>query len=39
MINILIVEDEIPISNLIKLNLNMANYQSKQGYNGEEALN
>jgi two-component system alkaline phosphatase synthesis response regulator PhoP len=38
MINILIVEDEIPISNLIKLNLNMANYQSKAAYNGEDAL-
>lgn len=39
MINILIVEDELPISNLIKLNLNMGKYASKQAYNGEEALN
>ena len=38
MINILIVEDDIPISNLIRLNLNMANYESKQCYDGEEAL-
>lgn len=38
MINILIVEDELPISNLIKLNLNMAQYASNQAYNGEEAL-
>ncbi|AQR94615.1 hypothetical protein CLSAP_19280 [Clostridium saccharoperbutylacetonicum] len=26
MINILIVEDDLPISNLIKLNLNIINY-------------
>jgi DNA-binding response OmpR family regulator len=26
MINILIVEDDLPISNLIKLNLNITNY-------------
>lgn len=39
MINILIVEDDLPISNLIRLNLNMANYKSKAAYNGEEALN
>ena len=38
MINILIVEDDIPISNLIKLNLNVANYGCKQVYDGEEAL-
>lgn len=38
MINILIVEDDIAISNLIRLNLNMASYESKQCYDGEEAL-
>jgi DNA-binding response OmpR family regulator len=38
MIKILVVEDELPISNLIKLNLNMANYQCKTAFNGEEAL-
>lgn len=38
MIKILVVEDEIPISNLIKLNLNMANYECKTAFNGEEAL-
>lgn len=38
MINILIVEDELPISNLIKLNLDMGQYKSKQAFNGEEAL-
>lgn len=38
MINILIIEDDLPISNLIRLNLNMANYQSKAVYNGEDAL-
>jgi DNA-binding response OmpR family regulator len=39
MIKILVVEDEVPISNLIKLNLNMANYECKQCYDGQEALN
>ncbi|AZV56927.1 response regulator transcription factor [Clostridium sp. AWRP] len=39
MIKILVVEDELPISNLIKLNLNMANYECKTAFNGEEALN
>lgn len=39
MIKILIVEDDAAISNLIKLNLNMAKYESKQAYDGEEALN
>lgn len=39
MIKILIVEDDAAISNLIKLNLNMAKYESKQVYDGEEALN
>lgn len=38
MINILVVEDDLPISNLIKLNLNMASYESKAAYNGEDAL-
>jgi two-component system alkaline phosphatase synthesis response regulator PhoP len=38
MIKILVVEDDVPISNLIKLNLNMANYESEAAYNGEEAL-
>jgi two-component system, OmpR family, alkaline phosphatase synthesis response regulator PhoP len=38
MIKILIVEDEILISNLIQLNLNMANYASEAVFNGEEAL-
>lgn len=36
---ILIVEDEVAISNLIKLNLNIAGYDSKQAYDGEEAIN
>lgn len=39
MIKILIVEDDAAISNLIKLNLNMAKYESEQAYDGEEALN
>ncbi|NMM62601.1 response regulator transcription factor [Clostridium sp. P21] len=38
MIKILVVEDEVPIANLIKLNLNMANYECKTALNGEEAL-
>lgn len=38
MIKILIVEDEVPISNLIQLNLNMANYASKAVFDGEEVL-
>jgi two-component system, OmpR family, alkaline phosphatase synthesis response regulator PhoP len=38
-IKILIVEDEIPISNLIKLNLNISNYESEAVFNGEDALN
>lgn len=38
MIKILIVEDDAAISNLIELNLNMAKYESKQAYDGEEAL-
>lgn len=38
MIKILIVEDDLPISNLIKLNLNMANYESSVAFDGDEAL-
>lgn len=38
MVNILIVEDDLPISNLIKLNLNMANYQCEVAFDGEGAL-
>ena len=38
MINILVVEDDEPISNLIKLNLNMANYKCRQCYDGKKAL-
>ncbi|MCD2347906.1 response regulator transcription factor [Clostridium guangxiense] len=38
MVKILIVEDDISISDLIKLNLNMANYESRQAYDGEDAL-
>lgn len=38
MINILIVEDEVSISNLIKINLDVAGYKTKQAYDGEEAL-
>ncbi|KHD36248.1 response regulator [Clostridium acetobutylicum] len=39
LINILIIEDDAAISNLIKLNLNMAGYISEAVYNGEAALN
>ncbi len=35
---VLIVEDDVSISDLIKLNLNMMNYQVRQVYDGEEAL-
>ncbi|WP_297421025.1 response regulator transcription factor [Clostridium sp.] len=38
-INILIVEDDEAISNLIKINLNMAGYKSIQIFDGLEALN
>ena len=38
MIKILIVEDDVPISNLIKLNLKLANYNCEVVYNGAEAL-
>lgn len=36
---ILIIEDDLAISNLIKLNLNIANYETIQSYDGSEALN
>ncbi len=36
---ILIVEDDLGISNLIKLNLNIANYETKEVYDGLEAIN
>lgn len=35
---ILIVEDDVTISNLIKLNLSMLNYETRQAYDGQEAL-
>ncbi len=35
---ILIVEDDIAISDLIKLNLRMVNYETRQVFNGKEAL-
>lgn len=35
---ILIVEDDITISDIIKLNLNMVNYDVEQVYDGEKAL-
>lgn len=38
MVKILVVEDDVAISDLIKLNLNIANYETKQCYDGEEAL-
>ncbi|WP_330400327.1 response regulator transcription factor [Tepidibacter mesophilus] len=36
--NILIIEDETSISNLIKINLDVAGYNTKQAYDGLEAL-
>lgn len=36
---ILVVEDDVAISDLVKLNLSIANYEVKQCYDGEEALN
>ncbi|MFI8716196.1 response regulator [Brevibacillus brevis] len=39
MIKILVVEDDIAVANLIKLNLNTANYESTVVFDGEEALN
>ncbi|MGG7177576.1 response regulator transcription factor [Clostridium paraputrificum] len=39
MIKVLVVEDDLPISNLIKLNLNMSGYECVRAFNGEEALN
>lgn len=38
MIKILVVEDDVPIANLIKLNLNTVNYESSLVSNGEDAL-
>lgn len=38
MATILIVEDERPINDLIKMNLNLVGYQCVQVYNGEEAI-
>lgn len=35
---VLIVEDDSTISDLIKLNLKMVNYETKQAYNGIQAL-
>ncbi len=35
---ILIIEDDPAISDLIRLNLNVAGYESRQAYNGNEAL-
>lgn len=35
---ILIVEDDVTISNLIRLNLSMMNYETRQAYDGQEAL-
>jgi len=39
MIKILVVEDDLPISKLIMLNLNMAGYECVTVFNGEDALN
>lgn len=39
MVKILVVEDDVAISDLIKLNLSIANYETKQCYDGEEAIN
>ncbi|WP_026895653.1 response regulator transcription factor [Clostridiisalibacter paucivorans] len=36
---ILIVEDEFAIANLIEINLNIANYETKKAYDGLEAYN
>lgn len=38
MTKILIIEDEIPISDLIKLNLEMAGFETEQAMDGEEGL-
>lgn len=38
-ISILVVEDDGAISNLIKINLNMAGYESRQVFDGMEAFN
>ncbi|EGW41583.1 response regulator transcription factor [Desulfosporosinus sp. OT] len=39
MIKILIIEDDVPIANLIQLNLNTAQYESSIVLNGEDAFN
>ncbi|MTI67971.1 MAG: response regulator transcription factor [Firmicutes bacterium] len=39
MIKILIVEDDRAISDLLKLNLKMVNYETKQVFNGNDAVN
>lgn len=39
MSRILIIEDNVAISDLISLNLNVAGYESKQAFNGNEAFN
>lgn len=38
-ISVLVVEDDEAISNLIKINLNMAGYESRQVFDGIEAFN
>ena len=38
MVNIMVVEDEKPISNLIALSLKKAGYQSECAYDGLEAI-
>lgn len=38
-ISVLVVEDDEAISNLIKINLNMAGYESRQVFDGMEAFN
>ena len=39
MINILIVEDEPPISNLIRMSLQKAGYRCQCAFDGEQAIN
>ena len=38
MINILIVEDEPPISNLIRMSLQKAGYRCQRAFDGEQAI-
>lgn len=38
MIKILVVEDDVPIANLIQLHLNTAHYESSVAFDGEEAF-